>query len=672
MCGICGVALSPRSTRTVSRDTVERMRDVLVHRGPDDSGLFLEPGIALGHRRLSIVDVTRGHQPMESDNAELCIVYNGEVYNHPTLSADFQARGVQYRTHCDTETVLHAFEAYGARCTEHLRGMFAFAIWHRGRRELFLARDRLGVKPLYYAHTDDGSLYFASEIKALLAADAVQARLNVAALPDYLANHATSGEQTLYAGIKRLLPGHTLRWRNGEVEIEQYWDLDVAPAAMLDGDERTFVQEYRDRLREAVRMRLMADVPLGSFLSGGIDSAAITALMAELVGSGVKTFSVAFAEREANELAYARLVAERFKTDHHEVIVSPDQFFSALPRLLWHEDEPIAHPSSVPLHFVSRLAREHVKVVLTGEGSDETLAGYGRYRTTLRNLALGRRWERLGGGSLRWMTRRAIDVLPRTSRQRQRLARTFLYLPSDLATLYFDNFAVFSRARQQDLLSPAIRPELGGADPYAMLTQYVHAHEEAPLLNQLLYADIKTYLHELLMKQDQMSMAASIESRVPFLDHPLMEFAAALPERMKLRGSTTKYVLREAMKDTLPDPILNRPKMGFPVPIGSWLAGRYRAVTDEYILGERVRSRGLFDHSYVHRLVDEHTRGHENHAERLWALVNFELWQRIFIDGEGVDLASAGMTRLLGATPDVQLPAGLSEDARDVASSIGD
>ena len=661
MCGICGFALSTRSSLPLRTETVVRMRDVMTHRGPDESGLFVDEGIALGHRRLSIVDVALGHQPMPSDDGNLQLIYNGEVYNHPTLSADLQASGVKYNTHCDTETVLRLFERERTRTPLKLRGMFAFAIWDRRRRELFLARDRLGVKPLYYALTTDGSLIFGSEIKSVLASGAIRPELNLDAFPDYLANHAPSGDETMFRGIKRLPPGHTLLWRDGHVDIERYWDLSFAPdTAQTQRSEADLVAEYRDRLRDAVRMRLMADVPLGCFLSGGIDSAAITALMTELTGGGVKTFSVAFAEREANELSYARLVAKRFQTDHHEVVVSPSEFFGALPRLLWHEDEPLAHPSSIPLYFVSKLAVERVKVVLTGEGSDETLAGYGRYRATVYNVGIGRLWEQLGGSHLRGMTQAMIHALPRTARLRHRLERTFLNLPADIPTLYFDNFAVFSQEQQSHLLSTAMRRSLGGIDPYAAIRQFISRTDARSLLNELLYVDTKTYLHELLMKQDQMSMAASVESRVPFLDHPLMEFAARLPERMKLRGLTTKYILRQAMKGILPDAILTRRKLGFPVPIGRWLGGEHREIVDEYVLGPRALERGLFDEAYVRELVSRHQRGEGNHAERLWALLNCEIWHRIFVDGESPDDASADMMRHVrnapGSAPSSQLP----------------
>jgi asparagine synthase (glutamine-hydrolysing) len=626
-------------------DLLERMRDVLAHRGPDGAGAFLEGGVALGHRRLSIIDVAHGAQPMASDDEALQIVYNGEVFNHPTLKRELEAAGRHYRTRCDTETVLRLYEADGVRAPERMRGMFAFAIWNRRTRELFLCRDRLGVKPLYYVHADDGALYFASEIKALLAAGAVRPSLNMAALPDFLANHAPSGDDTLYEGVKRLPPGHTLLWRDGRIEIRRYWDLSFArggdgrPAesgrasgrdARREGE---IVEAYYERFREAVRLRLMSDVPLGMFLSGGIDSAAITAAMSQLVDDRIKTFSVAFAEREANELHYARLVAGRYNTDHHEIVVSPEDFFGALPKLVWHEDEPIAHPSSVALNFVSRLASEHVKVVLTGEGSDETLAGYNRYRATIYQMAIGGRYERLVPGPLRALVRRGIGALP-TGRVRQKLGRTFLARSADLDTLYFDNFAVFSRAEQPGLLTREARERVAGVDPYAAYHAALEHTDAGSLLNQLLYADTKTYLHELLMKQDQMSMAASIESRVPFLDHPLVEFAAQLPDDMKLRGVTTKYVLRQAMRDHLPAEILSRKKMGFPVPVGAWFRGAYRPLLDEYVLGERAVARGLFDPAALRSLVDRHVVAGENHSERLWALVTLEMWHRIFIDGE--------------------------------------
>ena len=636
MCGICGV-LSVDSASVPERGLLERMRDVIAHRGPDGAGLYLAGGVGLGHRRLSIVDVAHGQQPMYSEDRRFVIIYNGEVFNHPSLKPELEAEGVRYRTRSDTETVLHLYARLGEHAVERLRGMFAFAIWDSVERRLFLARDRYGVKPLYYVHRPDGTFIFGSEIKALLPALDGRAALNLEALPDFLANHAPSGEATLFAGIMRLPPGHTLTWQDGRIRLRQYWDIRFADAleapAPGSAAERAIVDEYRERFTEAVRLRLMSDVPLGMFLSGGIDSAAITATMATLVKEPIRTFSVAFAEREANELDYARLVAAAYRTEHREIVITAAQFFAELPRLLWHEDEPIAHPSSIALYFVSQLASRHVKVVLTGEGSDETLAGYTRYPVTEYNARLGALYQRSLPGFARRGLSRMLAGLPVTSRLRQRASRTFLMRGADLDELYFDNFAVFGRAAQHELLLPELRARLGGIDPYAAYHRALSRVSRKPLVSQLLYADIKTYLHELLMKQDQMSMAASIESRVPFLDHPLTEWAAALPQTMKLRGTTTKWILRQAMQGRLPPPILVRRKMGFPVPIGAWLRGPWRPLLDEYVTGERAHARGLFDASTVARLVGEHLRG-VNHSERLWALLTFEIWARVFLDGE--------------------------------------
>lgn len=636
MCGICGI-VSARPERGPTADLIERMRETISHRGPDGAGMHMGPGVGLGHRRLSIVDVAHGQQPMYSSDRRRVIVYNGEVFNHPVLKPQLEADGVHFQTRSDTETVLHLFERDGAGCLARMRGMFAFAIWDSLERSLFLARDRFGVKPLYYAHRTDGSLIFGSEIKAVLCGMATRPALNLAAIPDFLANHAPSGEETLFRGVKRLPPGHFMVWKNGTISIQRYWDLDYgeAPSEVVPGSaaERALITEYSERFTEAVKIRLMSDVPLGMFLSGGIDSAAITATMASLVNERIRTFSVAFAEREANELDFARLVARSYGTEHREVIVSPEEFFAALPRLIWHEDEPLAHPSSVALYFVSRLASEHVKVVLTGEGSDETLAGYNRYRITVLNARLGATYERTVPALLRRSMRGFVGVLPRRSRARRIASRTFLVCGSGLDALYLDNFAVFSRDAQHALLASPIREQLAGIHPYAAYHAALDRVRDRPLLSQMLYADVGTYLHELLMKQDQMSMAASVESRVPFLDHPLAEWVAKLPQNMKLRRHTTKWILREAMRDRLPAEILDRKKMGFPVPVGTWLRGRWRPLLDEYLMSARARKRNLFDSRAVDILVGEHLAG-INHAERLWALLTFEVWARIHLDGE--------------------------------------
>ncbi len=639
MCGINGIAFSKASRGRVDPELLKRMRDVLRHRGPDDAGIFFSDAVALGHRRLSIVDVSRGHQPMTNEDATLHITYNGEIYNHADYRESLEARGHVYQTYCDTETILHLYEEHGSTCVDYLRGMFAFAIWDQRKKELFIARDRLGVKPLYYVHTDDGSLYFASEIKALLEARAVKPELNYAVLSDYLANHAPSGEETLFVGVKRLLPGHVMTWRDGEVSIRRYWDVDFSKDDDV-RDDKTYIDQWSELFRESVRLRLMADVPLGMFLSGGIDSSAIAAVMSGMVSEPIKTFSVAFREREANELEYARLVADAYKTNHHEIIVTPEQFFGALPRLVWHEDEPLAHPSSIALYFVSKLASEHVKVVLTGEGSDELLAGYGRYRRTIWNLAWGRQYNKLAPSIARDTIRKQIERMPQGGRMRQKLMRTFLVLSPELESIYFDNFAVFPTPMQQHMFTRETNDRIRSIDPYVELRRLLERTKDLSLLDGLLYADIKTYLHELLMKQDQMSMATSVESRVPFLDHKLVEFTARMPDTMKLRGGTTKYVLRESMKGILPEKILSRPKMGFPVPIGSWFRGPFKSVIDEYVLGERALSRGIFDPDFVRKLVSLHQAG-EDHSERLWSLLNFEIWLRRFFDADNPQITQS-------------------------------
>ena len=632
MCGINGIAFSSRSGRVVSRSELVAMRDVITHRGPDDEGIFIDRNVGLGHRRLSIVDVSRGHQPMTNEDATVHIIYNGEIYNHADYRESLEAKGHTYTTHCDTETILHLYEEHGPACVDYLRGMFAFAIWDQRKQELLIARDRLGVKPLYYVHTADGSLYFGSEIKTVLEARAVKPEVNYAVLSDYLANHAPSGEETLFVGVKRLLPGHVMTWSDGEVSIRRYWDVDFSKHTD-ERDDRTYIKQWSELFRESVRLRLMADVPLGMFLSGGIDSSAFAAVMSGMVSEPIKTFSVAFAEREANELEYARLVADTYKTNHHEVVVSPEQFFEALPRLVWHEDEPLAHPSSVALYFVSHLASQHVKVVLTGEGSDELLAGYGRYRRTIWNLEMGRRYNKLTPSIARNSIRNQIERTLPSGRLRQKLMRTFLVLSPELESIYFDNFAVFSAPMQQNMCTRTARERIGSIDPYRELRRVLARVKDLSLLDGLLYADIKTYLHELLMKQDQMSMATSIESRVPFLDHKLVEFTARMPDTMKLRGGTTKFVLRESMKGVLPERILSRSKMGFPVPIGRWFRGPFKSVIDEYVLSDRALARDIFEPDFVKRLVSLHQSG-EDHSERLWALLNFEIWLRQFVDGD--------------------------------------
>jgi asparagine synthase (glutamine-hydrolysing) len=629
MCGIAGIVSLDFQTR-VDEERLLRMRDALRHRGPDGAGSLLDGPVALGHRRLAIVDVAGGHQPMANADGSVCIVFNGEIYNHAALRQGLEASGYRYRTRSDTETILHLYEEEGERCVERLRGMFAFAVWDRRRARLLLARDRLGIKPLYYALTQD-ELVFASEMKALLAAG-LRPRFEPAVLPEYLAAGFVSGEETFLQGVRRLPPAHTLTWSPGVLSApRRYWRI-PPPAEGGQAGPAEHADALRARLTDAVRSHLMSDVPLGIFLSGGIDSSGLLALMAPMVEGPVRSFSVGFADRDANELDYARLAARAAGAEHREVVVSPAEFFRALPRLVWHEDEPIAFPSSVALYFVSELARRHVKVVLTGEGSDELFLGYNRYRVTAWNQRLGRAYWGGVPAAARTRVRGLVSRLPRPLRRYAQ--RSFLSLEPGPRGLFYENFSVFPSGLRQHLIADGAL--LRGRDPYAYALR-CYEEAEGGALDRMSRADLQTYLVRLLMKQDQMSMAASIESRVPFLDHPLVEQAAALPGRFKLRGFTTKAVLRQALAGLVPDAILRRPKMGFPVPVGRWLRGQFWPLVQDLVLSPRALGRGWFQADAVRRLAEEHRSGRAAHGDRLWLLINLEIWQRVFLEGEDAD-----------------------------------
>lgn len=625
MCGIVGI-LRLRPGVPVDEARLGRMRDVLAHRGPDGAGSHVSGPVGLGHRRLAIVDVAGGHQPMANEDQTVWITFNGEIYNHAALRPGLEARGHRYQTRSDTETILHLYEEEGERCVERLSGMFAFAIWDENEGRLLLARDRLGIKPLYYAVTSH-ELLFASEIKALLAGG-LQPELNERVLPEYLATRCVSGTETLFRGVKRLEPGRTLSWTSETgLRERRYWSI---PPVAEDGgkSQARRAADLCGRLREAVRSQLMSDVPLGLFLSGGLDSSGLLGLMAPLVREPVRTFAVGFAEREADELRYARLAARAAGAVHREVVVSPEEFFAELPHLVWHEDEPLAFTSSVPLYFLSRLAREDVKVVLTGEGADELFLGYNRYRATAWNERLGRAYA----ASLPEPVRRRLrGLVPRLPRALRRYAeRSFLGLEPGPRALFCENFAVFGAALRERLVAERWQP--GARDPHG---EELRCYEEGAgsSLDRMSRTDLQNYLVRLLMKQDHMSMAASLESRVPFLDHELVEHVAALPAGAKLRGLTTKAVLREALAGLVPKEILRRPKMGFPVPIGRWLRGPYWGVVEEFVLSPRATSRGLFQPAELLRLAAEHRSGAKDHGQRLWLLVNLEIWQRVFIEG---------------------------------------
>lgn len=634
MCGITGIFEFGRDARA-SAAALREMCRVMTHRGPDDDGLYTDGCLGLGMRRLSIVDLTTGHQPISNEDGTLWIVFNGEIYNHLALREQLIARGHSYSTHSDTETIVHLFEEYGADCVQHLRGMFAFAIWNRNTKTLFIARDRLGIKPLYYKLTPE-RLLFGSEIKVVLAHGGIRPEFNRVALPEFLAFGYLSGEDTFYAGIGKLLPGHTMTvGPDGKPEIRQYWNLD-ASNPHESRDENYYVRSYRELLEGAVQSHLMSDVPLGVFLSGGLDSSAVAALMTRIRREPIETFSVGYPEQSYSELPYARTVADHLKSLHHEVLISEQDFFGSLPRLIWHEDEPIAWPSSVALYFVAKLARERVTVVLTGEGSDETLAGYTRYAFTLKNAALDRVYRGVVPSFARRQLRRTLaDSWLIGATVRRKLAHTFLALDGESwSELYFDNFfSAFGKAEQSGLLTTDFARQFAPETAYREVLKYWE-QSSGPLLQRLLYTDIKTYLVELLMKQDNMSMAASIESRVPFLDHVLVEFASRIPREVQLKGLAGKQILKKAMEDLLPHSIIYRPKLGFPTPWSGWLAGSRLDAIEAFLLEQRSLNRGYFRREAIQQLFHEHRAKHRDNYDRIWRLLNLEWWHRVCLEGE--------------------------------------
>ena len=634
MCGIAGIFEFGQDAH-VDSSVLRGMCDVMAHRGPDDDGFFTQGRIGLGMRRLSIVDLATGHQPISNEDGSIWIVFNGEIYNHRMLRDQLITRGHRYRTQSDTETIVHLYEEYGTACVQHLRGMFAFAIWDAKRKSLFIARDRLGIKPLYYRHTPRNFL-FGSEIKVLLAYPGARPEFNRHVLPEFLTFGYLSGDETFYNGVKKLMPGHRLEIDEyGSLRVEQYWDLSQAPSDKSH-DERYYVESYRELLEGAVTSHLMSDVPLGVFLSGGLDSSAVAALMTKIRREPIETFSVGYSEETYSELPYARTVAQHLNSVHHEVFMSRRDFFGALPKLIWHEDEPIVWPSSVSLFFVAQLARERVKVVLTGEGSDETLAGYSRYAFTLKNLAFDRVYRSLVPSGIRRHLRDSVATSSWISAAaRRRLSHTFLGLDGESwESFYFDNFfSAFSQKDQSDLLTDDFHDEIAGGSAYRTVLAYWEK-SSGDVLRRLLDTDIKTYLVELLMKQDNMSMAASIESRVPFLDHVLVEWATRVPASIQIRRGGGKQILKKAMEDLLPHPVIYRPKLGFPTPWSGWLAGAQLDDIENLLLEPRSMNREFFKRAAVEKLFGEHRAQYRDHYDRIWRLLNLELWHRVCLEGE--------------------------------------
>lgn len=628
MCGIAG-KLNFDPAHPVGEAVIRRMNAVQAHRGPDGEGVWLNGPIGLGHRRLAIVDLSpAGHQPMGNEDGTVWLVCNGEIYNHPTLRADLERRGHRYRSASDNETILHLYEEYGQDCVHHLRGMFAFALWDGRRRCLLLARDRFGQKPLLYAETPDG-LAFASELKALLQDPAVSGEVDEVALHHYLTYGYIPAPQTAFLGIRKLPAASILLWQDGRVTIERYWMLRYTPK--LEIGEEEAVERLLTLLREATRLQLMSDVPLGAFLSGGIDSSAVVAMMAEVMSEPVKTFSIGFDEQSFSELPYARQVAERYATEHHEFTVTPDAV-AVLPELIWAYGEPYADSSALPTYYVARETRRYVTVALNGDGGDEAFAGYERYVAARLDTRYTRipRWLR--EGIVAPLARR----LPESTRRRDYLRyfkRLALAAEASPERRYARWMTLMDNAAKERLYTPDFRAQIAGIDSLSILEQAFAAADSADDIERAQFADIQVYLPEdLLVKVDIAAMRHALEGRSPFLDHELAEFAARLPAHYKLRGRTTKYILKRALRDYLPASILRRPKQGFALPVGHWFRHELRQAAYAVLLDPRTLRRGILDGGAVRALLDEHVSGQANHGGRIWELLFLELWFRTYID----------------------------------------
>lgn len=625
MCGIAGF-ITQEKLRSNQESTalLEAMCRLIVHRGPDDQGTFVEGRAALGMRRLSIIDLIGGHQPMSGCDHNVTIVFNGEIYNYRELKKELEVLGHRFKTHSDTETVVHAYEEYGNKCVDRLRGMFAFAIWDARDEKLFVARDRVGEKPLYYSMTPRGSLVFGSELKCLLEHPEVDRKINPEALDAYFTFGYVADPLTIFQGIQKLAPGHHLTLLDGRLTIEQYWDFPYEPIAVRCREEE-YIEELRRLLDESVRLQLVADVPLGAFLSGGVDSSTIVGLMAQARSEPVKTFSIGFQEDSYDELKYARLVARHFGTDHHELIVTPN-VCHLIDDLILQFDEPFADQSAIPTYLVSKLAREHVKVVLSGDGGDELFAGYTRYATDQRRAGFGHLPRVIRRGLLKPLSRR----LPHSAR-----GRNYLYnVALDPMERYIDSISIITNLNKSALYTEGFLNTLrGGTSATARYADFSARVQTGEGIDRLLYLDSKTYLPgDILTKVDRMSMAVSLEARVPLLDHKLVEFVNRMPSSFKMRGSEAKHIFKRAVHGLVPDEILNRPKQGFGVPISKWINDELRSRIHDTFTEARTRQRGYVRADYVDVLLNEHERGRRDHSAALWTLLMFELWCRNFVD----------------------------------------
>jgi asparagine synthase (glutamine-hydrolysing) len=626
MCGITGFVRN--DGKPVDEALLARMNEAIRHRGPDEDGFYVNGSVGLAMRRLAIIDLKGGQQPIHNHDRTAWIVFNGEIYNYLELRERLEKLGHTFYTNSDTEAIVHAYDQYGADCPKYLRGMFAFAIWNERDQELFLARDRVGKKPLLYSLVN-GQLIFASEFSALLLHPDVSREIEPEALDYYLSFMCIPAPLTAYRAIRKLEPGHWLRWRKGEIVTERYWHPDFTKKLAIDEEEAG--ERTVAILRDAVKVRLMSEVPLGAFLSGGIDSSAVVALMSQESSERVKTFSIGFDEQDFSELHHARRIAEHVGADHHEFIVRPDAV-EVLPMLVDHYGEPYADSSAVPTYYVAKETRKHVTVALNGDGGDESFAGYERYIA----MGLTEKYRRLPTFLRESVIKETVNLIP-TSPTKRSMARSVKRLLDGVSRPRVDRYtywvSVFNDETKKPLYSDFFREQTLQADPTGLLGTWFKRANGIGIIDAMLLTDQMTYLpNDLLVKVDIATMAVSLEARSPFLDHHVIEFAASLPEKLKLRRLTTKYLLKKVLRKLLPSENLDRRKMGFGVPIGHWFRGKMQPFLREVILSDKALRRGLFKPEAVRQLVELHTRGERDYSHQLWTLLMLELWFNRFID----------------------------------------
>lgn len=622
MCGIAGFIDVERS-RDNAEQLIDRMCQVIRHRGPDDQGVWVGDGVALGMRRLSIIDLAGGHQPIFNEDQSILVTLNGEIYNYRELQKELQERGHHFRTNSDTEAIVHAYEEYGDECVKHLRGMFTFAIWDRNRQRLLAARDRFGKKPLNY-YWDGQRLIYGSEIKSILEAG-IPREVNHIALDEFLVYRCVPAPNTPFKGVMKLPPAHILVYENGQISTKRYWELPFRPTCR--DDEATAIERIRALLKEAVEVRLMSEVPLGAFLSGGIDSSMVVGLMSSMMSQPVKTFSIGFEEDDFSELPYARQVAQHFGTDHHEFFVRPE-LISVLPQLVWAYDEPFSDASMLPTYYVSKLAREHVTVVLTGDGGDEIFGGYTPYRREWLISHIPPMLRSLLGFGSRFM--------PDGMRGKNRLGS----LTRDLPTRAVQSEMLFGANLRSSMYSPEYFAQVRDHDPYERLISEFRAVSDLDVRAQLQYVDVRAYLaNDILVKVDKASMLNSLETRAPMLDHYLAEYVASLPSTIRTRNGVLKYLLKKVAADLLPAEILTRGKQGFGVPIKHWFRGDLNGFAYELLLSPRAQQRGIFNPEFIRNLLKAHaTTTLVNHSSAIWALLCLELWFQIYMDEPSVSV----------------------------------